>query len=247
MSVDFYVVIPARYSSSRFPGKPLVDIHGKPMIQHVFERAVESGAEAVWIATDDQRIADVAEGFHANVCMTSSQHESGTDRIVEVVNKQHWPDSTLVVNVQGDEPFIPSENIRQLAENLAANEQASMATLSTPQDINDIGNPNIVKVVTDNKQMALYFSRAPIPYQRNDNQNLQKVTFDRHIGIYAYRVDYLKRFAMQQQAPLENIERLEQLRALWHGEKIHVATAIQAPPVGIDTPEDLDKLLNQSN
>lgn len=239
MSVDFKVVIPARYGSTRFPGKPLAEIQGKPMIEHVFERAVESGASAIWVATDDQRIANAAKVFGADVCLTSDQHPSGTDRIVEVVQKEAWDNDTIVVNVQGDEPFIPSDNIRQVAENLAVNQQASIATLSTPEYVREVNNPNFVKVVVDAQDMALYFSRASIPYARD---TLPK-TFARHIGIYAYRVAYLHRFAEHEVAPIEDLEKLEQLRALWYGEKVHVATAMQPPPVGIDTPEDLARLL----
>lgn len=239
MTKDFIVVIPARFGSTRFPGKPLVAIQSKPMIQHVHERALESGAKSVWVATDDERIAEAASAFGAQVCMTSDRHQSGTDRIVEVVQKQQWPDDTIIVNVQGDEPFIPSENIQQVAHNLAVNPAASMSTLSSPENIADINNPNMVKVVSDRQGMALYFSRAPVPYGRDE----QATTFARHIGLYAYRVDYLKRFAEHEMAPIEAVEKLEQLRALWYGEKIHVETAKIAPPVGIDTPEDLEKLL----
>ncbi len=242
MALDFHIVIPSRYGSTRFPGKPLVEIHEKTMVEHVYERALESGAKSIVIATDDQRIAEAADVFGADVCMTSDKHQSGTDRIVEVVNKLELADHEIIVNVQGDEPFVPSDNIFQVAENLANNPDASIATLSTPEDIASIENPNMVKVVSDKDGHALYFSRAAIPHGRDTKQK----TFDRHIGLYAYRVSYLKRFAEHKMAPLESQEKLEQLRALWYGEKIHVATAVQPPPVGIDTPEDLQRLLEES-
>ena len=241
MSSPFKVVIPARYASTRFPGKALVDIAGKPMIQHVFERALASGAEQVIVATDDQRIQSAAENFDAEVCMTSTAHESGSDRLAEVVSIYNWPDDTIVVNVQGDEPFIPPENIKQVANNIAERPLASIATLVTEFDNrSELESSDNVKVISDRESYALYFSRAVIPYNRDDKDN---VNYYRHIGIYAYRVSYLKEFAQLKVAPIEQYEKLEQLRALWYGRKISVTVAARKPPPGVDTPEDLKNLL----
>ncbi len=248
---DFIVIIPARYGSTRFPGKPLVDINGKPMIQHVYERALEAGAKDVIVATDDGRIADVVEGFNGNYCMTGVEHESGTERLAEVIQREAISGKRVVVNVQGDEPFIPAANIRQVAENLAENPAAKMATLSTPiTDVEEVFNPNAVKVVTDKNGLALYFSRCGMPYDRDrfmgkEVDNIESIGeyYHRHIGIYAYRAEFVKQYIRMAPSPLEQIESLEQLRVLWHGENIHVETAVKPPPVGIDTPEDLAKLI----
>lgn len=247
--MSFYVVIPARYASTRLSGKPLKEIAGKPMIQHVFERACESRAEQVIIATDDARVQSVAEGFGASVCMTSPNHQSGTDRLQEVVAQLKLPDSAVVVNVQGDEPLIPPAVINQVAENLATNTRASVATLCEAiTNVTDFCNPNIVKVVTDQSGRALYFSRAPIPWPRDafsasDHQTLPpELNAQRHIGIYAYRAGLLHRFVTWPQAPLERFESLEQLRVLWQGESIHVEEACAPVPGGVDTPEDLERL-----
>lgn len=247
--MSFIVIIPARYESSRFPGKPLVDIHGKPMVQHVYERSMDSGATQVIVATDDQRIADVVNGFGGEVCMTSTQHQSGTERLAEVIAVKGIDATEVVVNVQGDEPFIPTENIRQVAENLVQFSDASMSTLSVPvTDTEEVLNPNAVKVVTDAAGYALYFSRATIPYDRErflkawqDETTITEVGnfYQRHIGIYAYTAGFIGRYLEMATSPLEKIESLEQLRVLWHGEKIHVAQAEVAPPPGIDTPADL--------
>ena len=246
--MSFTVIIPARYPSSRLPGKPLADIGGKPMIQHVYERALQSGAAEVIIATDDQRIADEVERFGGRSMLTSSEHQSGTERLAEVVEQLALSEDPVVVNVQGDEPFIPPEIIRQVADNLANQRVAPMATLAVPMATSDeVFNPNAVKVVCDSAGYALYFSRAPIPYNReqfkslNDQQPEQVDGYMRHIGIYAYRADFIKRYVAWSESPLERIESLEQLRVLWHGEKIHVAEAIMPPAAGIDTPEDLEQ------
>jgi 3-deoxy-manno-octulosonate cytidylyltransferase (CMP-KDO synthetase) len=244
--MSFTVVIPARYGSSRFPGKPLIDINGKPMVQHVVERAKEAGASSVIVATDDSRIAKVAERFTA-VCMTKASHQSGTERIAEVVDKSAIDDREIIVNVQGDEPFIPAENIKQVADNLAKS-SCQMATLSTPVVCKeDVFNPNIVKVVVNAASHALYFSRSAIPFERNrmmaDGQDADISLYHRHIGIYAYRAQYVKQYVSYQPSALEHIESLEQLRALWYGDSIHCASAAAEPPVGIDTPEDLSRLL----
>ncbi|HSC68433.1 MAG TPA: 3-deoxy-manno-octulosonate cytidylyltransferase [Cellvibrio sp.] len=244
--MSFYVVIPARYASTRLPAKPLKDIAGKPMIQHVYERACESNAKQVIIATDDERIQAAAQAFGARVCMTSTAHNSGTDRLQEVVTQLGLSAADIVVNVQGDEPLIPAAVINQVAENLAQNQFASVATLSEPiHQLDDFRNPNIVKVVADQSGKALYFSRAPIPWPRdyfvNADVNDLPDNFpaQRHIGIYAYRVALLNRFITWPQALLEQIESLEQLRVLANGEAIHIAQACALVPGGVDTEADL--------
>lgn len=247
--MSFSVIIPARYASSRFPGKPLAELQGKPMVQHVYERACESEATRILIATDDQRIADVATGFGAEVCMTSSDHPSGTDRLQQVVSDLGFYADDIVVNVQGDEPLVPARIINQVAHNLKAEPDASIATLSEPiEDIESLMNPNVVKVVSDTRGMALYFSRAPMPWPRDSFANEIPATmpedfsWQRHIGIYAYRVKLLNDFVKWSPAPIEETECLEQLRAMWNGARIHVAVADEQPPAGVDTPEDLARL-----
>jgi 3-deoxy-manno-octulosonate cytidylyltransferase (CMP-KDO synthetase) len=244
--MSFYVVIPARYASTRLPAKPLKEIAGKPMIQHVYERACESAAAQVIIATDDARIESVAQSFGAHVCMTSTAHNSGTDRLHEVAAQLDLKPDDIVVNVQGDEPLIPPAVINQVAANLAANNYASVSTLSEPiHSLDDFRNPNIVKVVADQAGKALYFSRAPIPWPRDyfakvDTTSLpDNFPAQRHIGIYAYRVALLNRFITWPQALLEQIESLEQLRVLANGEAIHIAEACAAVPGGVDTEADL--------
>lgn len=252
--MSFIAIIPARYASTRLPGKPLLDLAGKSMLQRVWEQTCLSAADRVVIATDDQRIADVATKFGAEVCMTSADHPSGTDRLQEVVSKLGLAKTAHVVNVQGDEPMIPPALINQVAANLANNPQASIATLSEQiTDVEAIFNPNNVKVVTDINGLALYFSRSPQPWARDyflptaagdfKPQKLPStINFQRHIGIYAYRVEFLDEYVTWQPAPLEQAEQLEQLRALWNGHKIHVAEACQQHPQGIDTPEDYQRL-----
>ena len=243
--MSFSVVIPARFGSTRLPGKPLLDIGGKTMVQRVWEQACLSSAEQVVIATDDQRIVDAATAFGAEVCMTSTGHPSGTDRLQQVATEMGWPDHHIVVNVQGDEPLIPPAVIDQVANNLAAHTDAGMATLSEAiKDLAELMNPNAVKVVTDARGMALYFSRAPIPWPRdafiNDQQTLpDSGQWYRHIGIYAYRTAFLHHYVTWPPAPLEQLESLEQLRALYNGTLIHVAEALQAVPGGVDTQDDL--------
>lgn len=248
--MSFTVVIPARYDSTRLPGKPLLDIGGKPMIQHVYERAVQSGAAEVVVATDDERIKSAVEGFGGIAMMTSVEHRSGTERLAEVVDQLALADDEVVVNVQGDEPQIPPQIIRQVAENLASQRNAPMATLAVPMDdVDEVFNPNAVKVVLDANGYALYFSRAPIPYDRAAFTQSQQAGmlaelaegYLRHIGIYAYRAGFVHRYAEWDASPLEALESLEQLRVLWHGERIHVAQAIAAPPAGVDTAEDLER------
>lgn len=246
--MGFSVVIPARFASTRFPGKPLADIAGKPMIQHVYERACQSEAQRVIVATDDVRIAEAAQAFGAEVCMTRADHPSGTDRLQEVVHSLGFYADDIVVNVQGDEPLIPPRVINQVAHNLMAEPTASIATLSEPiDDVTALLNPNVVKVVSDAHGMALYFSRAPMPWPRDafaKDQNSMPAGqhWYRHIGIYAYRVKLLNDFVQWAPAPIEEVECLEQLRAMWNGAKIHVAVADELPPAGVDTPEDLERL-----
>ena len=248
--MSFSVVIPARYASSRFPGKPLADLAGKPMLQHVYERACESEARRIIIATDDPRIGDAARGFGAEVCMTSSEHPSGTDRLQEVVQKLGFYADDIVVNVQGDEPLIPPRIINQVAHNLSALPMAGIATLSEPiENVEALLNPNVVKVVTDHQGMALYFSRAPVPWPRDSfmaeggrTRMPEGFPWRRHIGLYAYRVKLLNDFVSWPPAALEKTECLEQLRALWNGVGIHVDAADETPPAGVDTPEDLERI-----
>jgi 3-deoxy-manno-octulosonate cytidylyltransferase (CMP-KDO synthetase) len=245
--MSFTVVIPARYSSSRLPGKPLADIAGKTMIERVYACAARSDADRVVVATDDERIADAVKAFGGVVQMTSSAHESGTDRLQEVAQQLKLSDDHIVVNVQGDEPFMPAAVINQVAANLAENPSASCATLSEPiEQLDDVLNPNIVKVVSDSAGFALYFSRAPIPWDRDAYDQARSGTAtalaQRHIGIYAYRSALLSEFVQWPAAALEQTEKLEQLRILANGRKIHVAPALQPVPGGVDTPEDLEKV-----
>jgi 3-deoxy-manno-octulosonate cytidylyltransferase (CMP-KDO synthetase) len=241
--MSFTVIIPARYASSRLPGKPLAMIGNKTMIQRVYERAAAAGAAEVIVATDDQRIIDAVEAFGGRAMMTASHHNSGTERIAEVIDYLAIADDQVVVNVQGDEPFIPPEIIRQVADNLANQKIAQMATLAVPiASLEEVQSPHAVKVVTDVNGYALYFSRAPIPYERDgltQNRLGELADYRRHIGIYAYRTGFVWRYVEWEPSPLEQIESLEQLRVLWYGERIHVAEAIALPPAGIDTPADL--------
>lgn len=243
MSKEFKIVIPVRFDSTRFPGKAMADIGGKPMIQHVFECAQKTQASEIIIATDTPRIGMVAEEFGAIVCMTDSEHESGTDRIAEVVDKLNWDDDTAVVNLQGDEPLMPADVINQVAFNLINNEEAHCATLyAVIADQEEVADPNIVKVVTDKNGMALYFSRSAIPYRRDNEEGAEPVLYKRHIGLYAYRVSTLKLYKGLAVSALEKTEKLEQLRLLENGMKIHVDEAIALPGLGVDTPEDLEKV-----
>lgn len=248
MSPVFTVVIPARYASSRLPGKPLQAIAGKPMIQHVWEQACKSSAQRVLVATDDMRIVDACQGFGAEVQLTRPEHNSGTDRLAEVATALGLAADAIVVNVQGDEPLIPPAIIDQVAANLAAHPQAAIATLAEPiEDVAALFNPNVVKVAMDLTGLALTFSRAPLPWARDafavSRERLPAdVPYRRHIGIYAYRAQFLHDFVAWGPCWLENTECLEQLRALWHGVRIHVADALQAPPAGVDTAEDLERV-----
>lgn len=237
----FHIVIPARFASQRLPGKPLIDLAGKSMIQRVYERAIQSNAATVVVATDDQRIADEAYDFADFVALTSPAHESGTDRLAEVVNRMGWEDDAVVVNVQGDEPLIPPGVINQVADSLQHYANADIATLCTPLEFGEINNPNAVKVVRDEQDFALYFSRAPIPWERNTGEGSTDLAM-RHLGIYAYRVGALRRFAEQRPLTLERIEGLEQLRAMAMGMRIHCATARELPGPGVDTEADAQRV-----
>jgi 3-deoxy-manno-octulosonate cytidylyltransferase (CMP-KDO synthetase) len=253
-ALDFRVAIPARYASTRLPGKPLRLLAGRPLIEHVYQRARASGAVEVVIATDDPRIRDVATGFGATVCMTSPDHLSGTDRLAEVAAQLGWPEDAIVVNVQGDEPHLPPALIQQVAAELATHPDAGIATVCARiNDPDELFDPNIVKVTRDAQNYALYFSRAPIPWHREafgkGREGLSGlptgVAWFRHIGLYAYRVTVLTRYPHLTPAPAEQAESLEQLRALWHGIRIHVAEAIEIPPPGVDTEADLARAAEQ--
>ncbi|UPT56198.1 3-deoxy-manno-octulosonate cytidylyltransferase [Dickeya zeae] len=243
--MTFTAIIPARYASTRLPGKPLADIHGKPMVVHVMERARESGASRVVVATDHADVARAIELAGGEVCLTSPDHNSGTERLAEVIDRYGFADDEIIVNVQGDEPLIPPVIIRQVADNLAGS-RAGMATLAVPiTTCEEAFNPNAVKVVTDAEGYALYFSRATIPWERDRFAESRETIGDhflRHIGIYAYRAGFIRRYVGWEPSQLEKIEMLEQLRVLWYGEKIHVAVAKEVPSVGVDTPEDLARV-----
>jgi 3-deoxy-manno-octulosonate cytidylyltransferase (CMP-KDO synthetase) len=246
--MQFKVVIPARYASTRLPGKPLVDIEGKPLLRHVYERACDSAAAEVVIATDDDRVAGAAEGFGARVCMTGGHHQSGSDRIAEVLERLAWPEESIVVNLQGDEPCMPAALINQVAEDLEEHPSAVMTTLAAPiTDRRTLFDPHVVKVVTDAEGYALYFSRAPIPWHRDEFLKSEAplpehTDFRRHIGLYAYRAGFLRRYVNWTPSPIENAESLEQLRVLWNGERIHVSRAVREPGPGVDTRDDLAKV-----
>ncbi len=239
------IVIPARYASTRLPGKALVDIGGKPMIEHVYARARASKADRVIVATDDERIADAVHAFGGEVCMTGSHHQSGTDRIAEVIAALAIGAQEIVVNLQGDEPLMPPDLINQVAYTLNSHPQAVMATASHAiRDRRALMDPNLVKVVTDCHGFALYFSRAPIPWARDAMAHGGdfEVNAHGHIGIYAYRAEFVCRYSARPPCPLERIEALEQLRVLWNGERIAVCQAKEAPMGGVDTPADLERV-----
>jgi 3-deoxy-manno-octulosonate cytidylyltransferase (CMP-KDO synthetase) len=243
----FHVVVPARYASTRLPGKPLADIAGKPMVVHVVERAMEAGAESVLVATDDVRVQSAVESHGYAVVMTSAEHPSGTDRLAEVAEIRAWGDEEIVVNVQGDEPLVSPRLIRDCALELTLKPDAAIATLAHGiQDEEDFRNPNTVKVVTDAQGYGLYFSRAPVPWPRDAfarNEGLpESLVALRHIGMYAYRVGFLRAYSDLAPAPMERMEMLEQLRALWHGYRIAVAISSESPRPGVDTPEDLERV-----
>ncbi len=245
--MSFKVYIPARYAATRLPGKPLLEIHGKPLIQYVYERALASGAAEVVIATDDERIAAVARGFGATACMTSPELPSGSDRIAAAARQRGEAEDQVIVNLQGDEPRMPAAVIRQVA---ALGGRCGIATsrrCASPCSAAQLFDPNVVKVVRDHSQRALYFSRAPIPWSRDEFASGQHTTahlalYRRHVGIYAYRVGFLTRFVAAPPGELERIESLEQLRALGFGARIVAADALAPCGVGVDTPADLERL-----
>jgi 3-deoxy-manno-octulosonate cytidylyltransferase (CMP-KDO synthetase) len=246
--MTFRIVIPARYASTRLPGKPLADIAGQPMIVRVAAAARRARSEGVWVATDDERIAAAVRHHGFDAVMTNANHASGTDRIAEVADQLKWDDADIVVNVQGDEPLLDPVLIEAVANALRGDPDAAMATAAHPlATAADFFNPNVVKVVCDVRSRALYFSRAPIPWDRDRfavSRDALPVDLQarRHIGLYAYRVSFLRRFGQLAASPLEGCEALEQLRALWHGYPIQVVSIDHPPAAGVDTPEDLERV-----
>jgi 3-deoxy-manno-octulosonate cytidylyltransferase (CMP-KDO synthetase) len=247
MSLSFKVVIPARYASTRLPGKPLLKIAGQPMIAHVCQRAVEAKADAVVVATDDQRIFDTINALGFQAVMTDPNHQSGTERINQVAQQLGWADDDIVVNLQGDEPLIPPEYIRDVALSLGDQQKAGIATLAAEiVDKDEVFNPNSVKVVLNQAGYALYFSRAAIPWDRDSFSSegtlSQAMPYLRHIGMYAYTVKFLKGYCLWTPSVLETIESLEQLRILWYGQSILVKTVEKTPEAGVDTQADLERV-----
>jgi 3-deoxy-manno-octulosonate cytidylyltransferase (CMP-KDO synthetase) len=241
-----HVIIPARFGASRLPGKPLLAVGDRPLIQWVWQCARASGAASVIIATDDVRIRDAARGFGAECLMTSPQHASGTDRIAEVARTKGFAADDIVVNLQGDEPMMPPATVNEVAEALNARPQIDIATAVAPiRSLAEFLDPSCVKALRARDGQALYFSRAPVPWPRDDAAAGKPLPFAgawRHIGIYAYRVGSLLRFASWPPTPLEETEKLEQLRALEHGMRIHLVALSEPPPAGVDTPEDLERV-----
>ncbi len=248
LAQPFRVVIPARYGATRLPGKPLIEIGGRPLIAWVWERACASSATEVLVATEDTRIAEACNDFGAEVEMTRADHCSGSERIAEVAERRSWGTADIVVNLQGDEPGISPLLIDQVARGLAQHPDAGLATLACQiEDAASLFDPNVVKVVLDDKGYALYFTRAPVPWHRDqfsrDQSQLPSGTpFLRHIGLYAYHAGFLSRFVCWPPAPLEQAESLEQLRVLWHGGRIHVSQAEALPGPGVDTPDDVQRV-----
>lgn len=253
MSEPFRVAIPARYAASRLPGKPLRLIGGQTLLEHVYRVAQASGALDVVIATDDERVYRVAEDFGAQVVMTATAHRSGSDRLAELATLMDWPDEAIVVNLQGDEPLLPPQLLALAAQTLSAHPAAGIATLAAPiEQVAELFDPNVVKLVCDAQAYALYFSRAPIPWHRDafsgdrpQHLPTPSALWWRHIGVYAYRVRVLRTYPRLPPSPLEEIESLEQLRALHHGIRIQVATIAQAPQGGVDTEADLNRVRAQ--
>jgi 3-deoxy-manno-octulosonate cytidylyltransferase (CMP-KDO synthetase) len=249
VSLEFHVAIPARLGSTRLPRKPLRLLAGRPLIVHVAERALAAGAREVVVATDDAEIAAACRGLAVEVCMTRADHASGTDRLAEVAVLRAWPDEAIVVNLQGDEPQAPVEGVRHVAEVLARAPEAVAATLAVPIESSaQLFDPNVVKLVRDTAGFALYFSRAPIPWHRDAFRDGRKLppadagAWLRHIGIYAYRAGFLRRFTALPPSMLERIESLEQLRILEAGQRIAVGLSPAPFPAGVDTEEDLRRV-----
>ena len=237
--MDFKVVIPAHYASTRLPGKVLLEVHGKPIIEYVYRNACASGAAHVLVATDDSRIVEAVQAFGAEACLTSTEHTSGSDRIAEVIQRNTWPEDTIIVNLQADEPMMPGENIAQVAANLDRHPAVDIATLCTGlEGGHEASDPNVVKVVHDRDNIAIGFSRSMEAFGESAGQ-----TVYRHVGIYAYRAGYLCRFTRWPRSRLEKKESLEQMRALEHGSLIHVEMCRSAPGIGVDTQEDYEALL----
>jgi 3-deoxy-manno-octulosonate cytidylyltransferase (CMP-KDO synthetase) len=252
--MDFHVVIPARLNSSRLPGKVLLDLAGKPVIQYVYENAIQSGAESVVVATDDAQIAEVAEGFGATVCMTASDHQSGTERISEAVEALELDASDVIIGLQADEPLLPHNLIRLLAEDLIEHDNVKIASLCAPiNTTEELFNPNVVKVVLNKRNYAMYFSRSSMPWDRDSfaDKSSAKLSAQhyKHIGVYGYRACFLQDYLGWSACPLESIEHLEQLRILWNGGRIHMNVCKTTIPPGIDTEEDyvaVSKLMKKS-
>ncbi len=248
MAASFRIVVPARYASTRLPAKPLADIGGKPMIVRVLERVQSAGASETWVATDHEGVRDAVQAAGGAVVMTRPDHPSGTDRLAEVALVRGWADEDIVVNVQGDEPLIDPVLVAAVAQALADDGEAAIATAAHAiHDPADVFNPNVVKVVCDAAGRALYFSRAPIPWARDawgggERALPAELPVLRHVGLYAYRVGFLRRYAALAPSPLEHWEALEQLRALWHGHRIRVLELEQPPAAGVDTQEDLERV-----
>jgi len=244
---DFLVVIPARLGSTRLPRKPLADIGGKPMVIRVAEQAKKSLAHSVVVATDSVEIQAACDEHRIECLLTSEHHTTGTDRLAEVAQLLKLPNNALVVNVQGDEPLIPPELINQVAQTLADHVECAISTVAVSiQDATEIANPNVVKVVLNRAGEALYFSRSSIPFIRDAGMQ-NKIEYLRHLGIYAYRANFLQAFTRLDPAPPEQAEALEQLRALWNGYRIAVHIAAQTPPAGVDTPDDLERVRKAFN
>jgi 3-deoxy-manno-octulosonate cytidylyltransferase (CMP-KDO synthetase) len=243
MNKNYKVVIPARYESSRFPGKPLADIDGKPMVQHVYECAVASGAEEVIVATDSTLVGMAAEDFGATVCMTMGEHETGTDRLCEVVDKLGWGDETIVVNLQCDHPLTPPDIISQVAINLLDHEDADCSTLYAPiESKEEVEDPNIVKVIVDANGNAMYFSRGVIPYDGHIGDSESLSLWNRHIGLFAYRAGFLRIYKNFPVCDLEKAEKFEHLRIMWNGLRINAAKAINLPGPAVHTEDELEKV-----
>lgn len=246
--MSFHVIIPARYASTRLPAKPLLDICGKPMLQHVYERAWQSGATSVTVATDDPRIEAAVTDFGGAVRMTAAHHQSGTERLAEAAALLGLRGEDIVVNLQGDEPLMPPRLLKQVARILDGDHGADMSTLCTRIHTSaELFDPHVVKVVMDRRGNALYFSRAVIPWDRDafavtTEELPEKAIHFRHLGLYAYRVGFLEEYVTKTACDLERMESLEQLRVLWHGGRIHVAEAEEVPGPGVDTAEDLNRV-----